>query len=167
VPQTSSKYLAAIAALELSNSLQNTAPVAPLGHIGTVQLQALRQLSEIFSVAIPSSTTKHAPQVSQASSQFSSTVHPARMSVLAPPHSGSTCPNNANPVTTPCPVSISYGEPQTGAISKGGTKNEPRACSTPEGESYTATQQCDSPHTTSSISKCPLRASRHGRGESL
>jgi hypothetical protein len=45
MPHTSSKDLAIIAALELSNALQNSAPVAPFSHIGTAQLQALRQLS--------------------------------------------------------------------------------------------------------------------------
>jgi hypothetical protein len=45
IPQTSSKDLAAIAALELSNSLQNPAPADPFSHIGTAQLQALLQLS--------------------------------------------------------------------------------------------------------------------------
>jgi hypothetical protein len=39
---TSSKDLASIAALELSNALQNPSPAAPLSHIGTAQLQALR-----------------------------------------------------------------------------------------------------------------------------
>jgi hypothetical protein len=38
-----------------------------------------------------------------------------------PPHSGSTGPNNAKPVPTPFPVSIWEGEPQTCAISEGGT----------------------------------------------
>jgi hypothetical protein len=56
MPHTSSKDLASIAALELSNSLQNPDPVAPLSHIGTTQLQALCQLSEIFSTALPSTT---------------------------------------------------------------------------------------------------------------
>jgi hypothetical protein len=45
MPQTSSNYLAAIAALKLSNALQNPVPVAPFSHIGTAQLHALRQLS--------------------------------------------------------------------------------------------------------------------------
>jgi hypothetical protein len=48
MPNTSSKNLARIAALELSNALQNPAPAAPFSHIGTAQLQALRQLSDIF-----------------------------------------------------------------------------------------------------------------------
>jgi hypothetical protein len=51
MPSTSSKDLASIASLELSNVLQNPAPEAPFSHIGTVQLQALRQLSDIFSAA--------------------------------------------------------------------------------------------------------------------
>jgi hypothetical protein len=75
MPQTSSKDLAIVAALELSNALQNPAPVAPFSHIGMAQLQALRQLSEIFSAALPSTTIQHAPPVSQASSQFRSTVY--------------------------------------------------------------------------------------------
>jgi hypothetical protein len=45
---TSSKDLASIAALELSNALQNPAPAAPFSQIGTAQLQALRQLLDIF-----------------------------------------------------------------------------------------------------------------------
>jgi hypothetical protein len=55
--QTSSKYLAAIAALELSNALQNPASAAPFSHISTAKLQALRQLSDIFSADLPSTTT--------------------------------------------------------------------------------------------------------------
>jgi hypothetical protein len=45
IPHTSSKDLASITALELSNALQNPAPAAPVSHIGTAELQALRQLS--------------------------------------------------------------------------------------------------------------------------
>jgi hypothetical protein len=74
IPSTSSKDLASIAALELSNALQNPAPAAPFSQIGTAQLQALRQLSDIFSVALPSGTSQHAPPLSQNSSQFRSTV---------------------------------------------------------------------------------------------
>jgi hypothetical protein len=48
MPNTSSKDLASISALEFSNALQNPAPAAPFSHIGTAQLQALRQLSDIF-----------------------------------------------------------------------------------------------------------------------
>jgi hypothetical protein len=44
MPHTSSKDVASIAALKLSNSLQNPAPAAPFSYIGTSQLQALRQL---------------------------------------------------------------------------------------------------------------------------
>jgi hypothetical protein len=62
MPNTSSKDLASIAALELSNALQNPAPAAPFSHIGTAQLQALRQLSDIFSAALPSGTAQHAPR---------------------------------------------------------------------------------------------------------
>jgi hypothetical protein len=54
MPNTPSKYIASIAALELSNVLQNPAPSAPFSHIGTAQLQALRQISDIFSAALPS-----------------------------------------------------------------------------------------------------------------
>jgi hypothetical protein len=56
MPSTLSKDLASIAALELSNALQNPAPASPFSQIGTAQLQALRQLSDIFSTALPSST---------------------------------------------------------------------------------------------------------------
>jgi hypothetical protein len=74
MPRTSSKDLARIAALELSNALQNLAPVAPFSHIGTAQLQALRQLSDILSTALPSRTKPQAPPLSQDSSQFRITV---------------------------------------------------------------------------------------------
>jgi hypothetical protein len=77
--------MAIIAALEVSNSLQNPTPAAPFSRIGTAQLQALRQLSEIFSAALPSTTTQNAPPVSQASSQFRVTVPPAHVPALAPP----------------------------------------------------------------------------------
>jgi hypothetical protein len=74
MPNTSSKNLASIAALEISNALQNTAPAAPFSHIGTAQLQALRQLSDIFSAALPSGTAQYAPPLTQNASQFRSTV---------------------------------------------------------------------------------------------
>jgi hypothetical protein len=74
MPSTSSKDLASIASLDLSNALQNPAPAAPFSQIGTAQLQALRQLSDIFSAALPSSTKQHAPPLSQNSSQSRSTV---------------------------------------------------------------------------------------------
>jgi hypothetical protein len=48
MPHTSSKDLASIAALELSHAHQNPSPAAPFSHIGTSQLQALIQLSDIF-----------------------------------------------------------------------------------------------------------------------
>jgi hypothetical protein len=41
MPHTSSKDLTSIAALELSNALQNPAPAAPFSHIVTAQLQEL------------------------------------------------------------------------------------------------------------------------------
>jgi hypothetical protein len=122
MPQTASKDLASIEDLELSNALQNPAHVAPFSHIGTAQLQELSQLSEIYSAALSSSTTHHTPPVYQASSQFRSTVSPAHVPVLPPPFRIHP-PQQRNPVTTPCPVSILEGEPQTGAISKGGTYN--------------------------------------------
>jgi hypothetical protein len=74
MPNTSSKDLAIIAALEFSNALQNPAPAAPFSHIGTAQLQALRQLSDIFSAVLPSVTAQHAPPLTQNSPQFMSTV---------------------------------------------------------------------------------------------
>jgi hypothetical protein len=60
MPITSSKDLSSIAALELSNAMQNSAPAAPFIQIGTAQLQALRQLSDIFSAPLPSGTSQHA-----------------------------------------------------------------------------------------------------------
>jgi hypothetical protein len=74
MPNTSSKDLSSIAELELSNALQNPASAAPFSHIGTAQLQALRQLSYIFSAALPSGTAQHAPPLTRNSSQFRSTV---------------------------------------------------------------------------------------------
>jgi hypothetical protein len=62
---TSSKDLASIEALELSNALQNPAPAAPFSQIGMAQLQALRQLSDILSATLPSGTKQHAPPLSQ------------------------------------------------------------------------------------------------------
>jgi hypothetical protein len=64
MPHTSSNNLAIIAALKLYNALQNPSPATPFSHIGTAQLQTLRQLSEIFSAALPSTTAQHAPLVS-------------------------------------------------------------------------------------------------------
>jgi hypothetical protein len=106
VPHTSSKYLASIAALELSNALQNLAPAAPFSQIGTVQLQALRQLSDIFSAALPSRTKPQAPPLSQNSSQFRSTVQqgPAdqtrmpQQPVPTPVHSPSLAPRRSQRV---------------------------------------------------------------------
>jgi hypothetical protein len=74
MPRTSSKDLASIASLELSHALQNPAPAVPFSQIGTAQLQAMRQLSDIFSAALPSRTKPQAPPLSQNSSQFRSTV---------------------------------------------------------------------------------------------
>jgi hypothetical protein len=59
MPQTSSKDLTTIADLELSNVLHNPAPAAPLSHVGTAQLQELRQLSDIFTTALPQTATQH------------------------------------------------------------------------------------------------------------
>jgi hypothetical protein len=73
-----------MAALGLSNALHNPPPAAPFSHIGTAQLQALHQLSEIFSSALPSGTAQHAPPVAQASSQFRSTVPPVHSPETAP-----------------------------------------------------------------------------------
>jgi hypothetical protein len=84
MPHTSSKDLARIAALEMSSALQNPASAAPFSNIGTSQLQALRQLSEIFSAAFSSRTAKHAPPVAQTSSQFRSTVPPVYTPEVAP-----------------------------------------------------------------------------------
>jgi hypothetical protein len=100
MPSTSSKDLAIIAVLELSNALQYPAPAAPFSQIGTAQLQSLRQLSDIFSAALPSGTSQHAPPLSQNSSQFRSTVqqgtsHPTRM------------PRQPTPPTPICSPSLS------------------------------------------------------------
>jgi hypothetical protein len=84
MPHTSSKDLASIATLELSNALQNPSPAAPFSHISTAQLQALRQLSEIFSASLPSGTAQHVTPVAQKSSQFRSTVPPGHIPQATP-----------------------------------------------------------------------------------
>jgi hypothetical protein len=85
MPHTSSKDLDSIPVLELSNALQNPAPAAPFSHTVTAQLQALRQLSDIFSAALPSTTAQHAPPVAQTSSQFRSIVPPVHNPEVSPP----------------------------------------------------------------------------------
>jgi hypothetical protein len=117
MPHTSSKDLASIAALELSNALQSPASAAPIIHIGTAQLQALSQLSDIFTAALPPTTTHHTPPMYQASSQFRNTIHPAPVSMLG-------YPSQAPPsLTTPSqsPRLAREGDPKTGVISEGGT----------------------------------------------
>jgi hypothetical protein len=74
MPRTSSKDLKSIAAMELSHALQHPDPAAPFIQIGTAQLQALRQLLDIFSAALPSRTTPPASPSSLTSSQFGTTV---------------------------------------------------------------------------------------------
>jgi hypothetical protein len=93
MPQTSSKYLASIAALELSHALQNTAPAAPFNKIGYVQLQALRQLSEIFTLELPPPATEHLPPASQAVSKFRNIIPPAPVPLFSPP--GMATPQHA------------------------------------------------------------------------
>jgi hypothetical protein len=85
MPHTSSKDLSIIAALEMSNAVQNPAPAAPFSHIGTSQLQAMRQLSEILSAVLPSTTAQHATPLSQTSSKFRYTVPPIHGPEIAPP----------------------------------------------------------------------------------
>jgi hypothetical protein len=74
MPLASSKDLASIAAMELSHALQHPDPAAPFSQIGTAQLQALRQLSDIFSAALPPRTPPPASPSSLNSSQFGTTV---------------------------------------------------------------------------------------------
>jgi hypothetical protein len=66
IPQASSNDLASISALELSHALLHPASAAPFNGIGIAQLQALHQLSEIFTVALPPTSTHHSPPASQA-----------------------------------------------------------------------------------------------------
>jgi hypothetical protein len=62
MPQTSSNDLTTIAALELSNALLNPAPAVSFSHIRAAQqLQALRQLSDISTAALPQTATPHSP----------------------------------------------------------------------------------------------------------
>jgi hypothetical protein len=96
MPQTSSKELATIAALELTNAILNPVPVAPFSHIGTAQLQALDQVSDIFMTVRPPTETPHSPPTFQSSSQFRNTIHPARLPMLGPP-----CPAPPSPSPSP------------------------------------------------------------------
>jgi hypothetical protein len=117
MPQTSIKDLVTIAALELSNALQNPAPADTFSHIGTEQLQVLRQLSEIFSASLPSTTTQHAPPISQASSQFRSKIPPGPVTLLSPPIQAQPSQQHRASLH----ALTGEGEPYTGAISEGGT----------------------------------------------
>jgi hypothetical protein len=99
MPQTSSKDLATIAALALSNALQIPAPATPFSHIGAAYLQALRQLSDISTSSLPPTAAPHSPSTCQAMSQFRNTIPPVPMSILgspspAPPSPEPTYPNN-------------------------------------------------------------------------
>jgi hypothetical protein len=95
MPQTSYKDLGTIDTLELSNTLLNPAPAPHFSHIGTAQLQALRQLSDIFTAALPPTAPQHSPSTSQASSQFRKTIPPAPVPML-----GSSCPAPPSPTPT-------------------------------------------------------------------
>jgi hypothetical protein len=106
MPNTSSKDLASIAALELSNALQNPAPAAPFSHIGTAQLQALRQLPDIFLAALPSCTTRHCSRSRYWDKNSDATT---------------TYSSDPKHIATTCSTSLSEGEPQPGAISEGDT----------------------------------------------
>jgi hypothetical protein len=66
MPQTSSKDIASIAATELSHSLHNQAPGPPLNEIWSAQLQALCQLSDIFTESLPPASSQHSLPESQA-----------------------------------------------------------------------------------------------------
>jgi hypothetical protein len=94
MPQTSSKDLATIATLDLSRALLNPSPAAPFSNIGTAQIQVLRQLSYIFTAALPTTSTQHSHPAYQASSQSRNTVHPVPVPML-----GFPCP--ATPSYTP------------------------------------------------------------------
>jgi hypothetical protein len=86
MPRTSSKDLASIATMELSHALQHPDPAAPFIQIGTAQLKAMRQLSDIFSVALPSRTTPPASPSSLNPSQVGTTVRrgPADQTPIPP-----------------------------------------------------------------------------------
>jgi hypothetical protein len=95
MPQTSSKDLTSIAALEMSNTSHNPAPAAPFSHIGTTQLQALRQLPDIFMAALTPMAPQHSPPTSQASSQFRNIIPPSHVPML-----GFPCPETPSPAPT-------------------------------------------------------------------
>jgi hypothetical protein len=63
MPKTSSSDRATFAALDLADALQNPAPAAPFTNFGQAQLDAIRQLTEIFQTAAaqPTSTVSPAP----------------------------------------------------------------------------------------------------------
>ena len=84
LPQTSSKDLASIAALELAHALQNPAPAGPFNEIGTAQLNAIRELSNIFTAALPPASVLRSSPVSPAVSLFRNTVEPAPSPTVLP-----------------------------------------------------------------------------------
>jgi hypothetical protein len=61
-------YQVYITKIKGTRIVDNPTLAAPFSHIGTAQLQALRQLSDIFSAALPYGTAQHAPPVAQISS---------------------------------------------------------------------------------------------------
>jgi hypothetical protein len=114
----SSKDLASIAELEISNALQNPAPAAPFSQIGTAQLQALHQLLDIFSAALLSGTSQHAPRCHKTPHNLGSLCNRA-------PPTPSECHDNPPPhprrISCTCSAALSEGDPHPGGISKGDT----------------------------------------------
>jgi hypothetical protein len=100
--------------MELSHALQLPAPMAPFIQIGTAHLQALRQLLDIFSAALPSRSTPTASPSPLNSSQSGTTVRqgPVNQTPSAPQQSQtpigslSLTPqrsNRINPIQVPSP----------------------------------------------------------------
>jgi hypothetical protein len=81
MPQTSSKDIASIAAY----ALLHPAPAAPFNDIGTSHLQALHQLLDIFTTALPPTAIQNSPPLSQAVSQFINTIPPAPVPMFTSP----------------------------------------------------------------------------------
>jgi hypothetical protein len=147
MPQTSSKYLASIADLELSHALHNPAPADPFNEIASGHFQELRQLSEFFTGALTPTATQHLPPVSQAVSQFRKTILPAPVRLFRSPS-----------MATPQHAPLYHETPtHTPALTRYLTPRAPNSSTISEGGSHCC------PNSSTCDTQCPLYAPRHGR----
>jgi hypothetical protein len=118
MPRISSKYLASITALELSNALQKPAPAAQFSQIGTAQLQALRKLSDIFSAALPSRTKQQAPPLPK---KLLTIYEHSAARHFQPDANASTTSSTPCTFSFTCSSALAEGYSHPGAISGGDT----------------------------------------------